>query len=132
MIEARDAASPSVEIWGTGKVSREFLYVEDCAEGLVLAAERLDNSEPVNIGTGSEITISDLASIIAKIVGYKGSLVFNPAFPDGQPRRCLDVSRAAERLGFKARMGLEEGLRKTIAWFEQENRKHAIREIEYR
>jgi GDP-L-fucose synthase len=132
MLDARDNFVPSVEIWGTGKASREFLFVDDCAEALVLAAERLEDSDPVNIGTGHEITIAELAALIARITGFKGTFRFNPIYPDGQPRRCLDMSRAEEKLGFRARVSLEEGLKRTIDWYEQAMKKGGIREVEYR
>jgi GDP-L-fucose synthase len=131
MVEAREAKVAEVPIWGTGQASREFLYVDDCAEGLVLAAEKLTNSDPVNLGTGQEINVGDLARLIAKLCGYTGSLKFDPSKPDGQPRRCLDTQRAAERLGFKAQVGLEDGLRRTIEWFEGENKKGGVREVVY-
>jgi GDP-L-fucose synthase len=131
MVEAREAKAPAVPIWGTGKASREFLYVDDCAEGLVLAAEKLKDSEPVNLGTGTEISIGELAKLIARLCRYTGELQFDPSKPDGQPRRCLDTQRAAERLGFKAQVGLEEGLRRTIAWFEDEQKKGGVREVVY-
>jgi GDP-L-fucose synthase len=131
MVEARDAGAAEVPIWGTGKASREFLYVDDCAEGLILAAERLTDSEPVNLGTGREINVGDLAHLIAGIVGYKGKLVFDASKPDGQPRRALDTSRAERVMGFKASVGLDEGLRRTIAWFEDERKKGSIREVVY-
>jgi GDP-L-fucose synthase len=131
MVEARDAGAAEVPIWGTGKASREFLYVDDCAEGLVLAAERLTDSEPVNLGTGREINVGDLAHLIAGIAGYKGKLAFDPSKPDGQPRRALDTSRAERVMGFKASVGLDEGLRRTIAWFEDERKKGSIREVVY-
>ncbi len=117
-VEARDAGQRPVEIWGTGQASREFLYVEDCAEAVMLAAERYDGAEPVNIGTGQEIPIAELARTIARLVGHTGGTHFNPAYPDGQPRRRLDTTRAAERFGFRAHTSLEEGLRRTIAWYE--------------
>jgi GDP-L-fucose synthase len=131
MVEAREKSEAEVEIWGTGKPSREFLYVDDCAEGLVLAAERLTDSEPVNLGTGREISIADLAALIAKACGYTGKLRFDPNQPDGQPRRSLDVHRAQERLGFEAKMGLEEGLKRTVRWFEEQRDKGSIREVVY-
>ncbi|HYG76426.1 MAG TPA: GDP-L-fucose synthase [Planctomycetota bacterium] len=102
--------------WGSGKVSREFLYVDDCAEGLLLAAESYDGPEPVNLGTGREISIKDLAELIARLTGFKGSIEWDAAKPDGQPRRCLSVERAERLLGFKARMPLEQGLQATIEW----------------
>jgi GDP-L-fucose synthase len=130
-VEAREAGASEVEVWGTGKASREFLYVDDCAEGLCLAAERLTDSEPVNLGTGREISIADLAALIARLCGYQGRLRFNPNRPDGQPRRCLDVTRARERMGFEAKMDFEVGLRRTIEWFEAQRRMGSIREVNY-
>jgi GDP-L-fucose synthase len=130
-VEARARGDAVIEVWGTGKASREFLYVDDCAEGIVLAAERLADSEPVNLGSGSEITIGDLVRLIVRLTGFRGELRFDPGKPDGQPRRCLDVSRARDRIGFAARIGLEEGLRRTIDWFEQARRDGSIREVEY-
>jgi GDP-L-fucose synthase len=120
-----------VEIWGTGKASREFLYVEDCAEGLILAAEKMPDSEPINLGTGSEIIISDLVKLIARLCRYEGKLRYNPSLPDGQPRRCLDTRRAFEKIGFKAQVSLEEGLKRTIAWFEEQHAAGHVREVVY-
>jgi GDP-L-fucose synthase len=131
MVEAREAQAPQVEVWGTGKASREFLYVDDCVEGLILAAERLEDSAPVNLGTGHEIMIGELAALIARLCGYTGRLVFDPSKPDGQPRRCLDVRRAQQRIGFTAKTGFEEGLARTIAWFEAERRNGTVREVRY-
>ena len=131
IIEARETNKPEVPIWGTGKASREFLYVEDCAEGLALAAERLESSVPVNLGTGREIAIGDLARLIVSLAGYNGKLAFDPTKPDGQPRRCLDISRARDLIGYEARTTLEDGLRKTIAWFEDQRRSGTIREVVY-
>jgi GDP-L-fucose synthase len=131
MVEAREAGAKTVSIWGTGKASREFLYVEDCAEGLILAAERLEDGEPVNLGTNREISIGDLAQLIAKLAGFKGELVFDPSKPDGQPRRCLDTERAAAKIGFRAQVGFEEGLKQTIAWFEDERNQGRVREVVY-
>lgn len=122
MVEARRAGAPSVEIWGTGKISREFLYVEDCAEALVLAAEKYDGAEPVNLGAGREVTIAELADMIRAATGYSGKLEWNTSKPDGQPRRSLDTSRARELFGFSARTSLEEGIRRTVAWFEAHHR----------
>lgn len=122
MLEAREAHAPSVTLWGTGNPSREFLYVEDAAEGIVLAAERYDGAEPVNLGTGQEITIRDLAHLVARLTGYTGEILWDPSKPDGQPRRCLDVSRARERFGFVAKTTLEDGLRKTLAWWQSARR----------
>lgn len=117
MVEARDAATDEVPVWGTGRASREFLYVDDCVRGILLAAERYDDPEPVNLGTGEEIRIADLARMIADTVGYTGRLAFDPTKPDGQPRRSLDTSRAAA-FGFQAEVGLSEGLARTVRWFE--------------
>jgi GDP-L-fucose synthase len=119
MVEARDAGAPAVDIWGTGKASREFLYVDDCARGIVLAAERYADAEPVNLGTGQEMSIRGLAELIRKLVGYEGELRFDPTQPDGQPRRCLDTTRARERFGFTAEVDFEEGLKTTIEWYEK-------------
>lgn len=117
-IDARDAGAPSIEVWGTGSASREFLYVDDAAEGIVLAAECYDDPEPVNLGVGHEITIRELAQLIARLTGFAGEIRWDPSKPDGQPRRALDTSRARERFGFEARTPLEEGLRRTIEWYE--------------
>ncbi len=118
-LEARASGRDEVELWGTGTPSREFLYVEDAAEGILLAAERYDDPDPVNLGAGFEISIADLATLIARLCGYQGRLVWNSARPDGQPRRMLDVRRAKERFGFEAQVGFEEGLRRTIAWYRE-------------
>jgi GDP-L-fucose synthase len=106
-----------VVVWGTGKATREFLYVEDCAEAIVLAAEKYNKSEPVNIGAGFEISIKDLVDLIIKITGFKGQIIWDNSKPDGQPRRMLDTSRAEKEFGFRAKVGFEEGLRKTIVWY---------------
>jgi GDP-L-fucose synthase len=116
-VEAKAEQQPYVQLWGTGRASREFLYVEDCAEGIVLAAEHYDGAEPVNLGTGSEIMICDLAEKIRAIVGYEGQIVWDSSRPDGQPRRRLETSRAREAFGFVARTPLEEGLRRTVKWY---------------
>ena len=118
MVEAKRQDQKQVEVWGTGRASREFLYVEDAAEAVVLASERYDSSEPVNIGTGKEISIKELAETIAELAGYEGELIWDASKPDGQPRRCLDVSKAKERFGFEAKMPFRTGLKKTIEWFE--------------
>jgi GDP-L-fucose synthase len=117
-IEARDAGEQFIEAWGTGNASREFLYVEDCAEGIVRAAATYNESEPVNIGTGTEIQIRELVQLIARLTRFEGEIHWQPDKPDGQPRRRLDVSRAFEKFGFRAHMQLEEGLRRTIEWYE--------------
>src|SRR5256714_10564052 len=121
-LEARDAGASFVEAWGTGKASREFLYVSDCADAVVRAAAVYNDSDPMNIGTGSEITIADLAETIARLTGFAGEIRWRADKPDGQPRRRLDVSRAREQLGFEAQVPFEEGLRRTIEWYEGQNR----------
>jgi GDP-L-fucose synthase len=117
-VDARDARAGEVVLWGDGSPTREFLYVEDAAEGIVLAAERYDSSDPVNLGSGREISIRDLAALIAKLTGFTGRFRWDTTKPNGQPRRRLDVTRAKERFGFTARTSFEEGLEKTIAWYE--------------
>ena len=123
-VEAKEGGAPTVEIWGTGRATREFLYVEDAAEGIVRAAESYDKPDPVNLGAGKEISIRDLANLIREIVGYEGGLEWDATKPDGQPRRCLDTTRAAAEFGWRARTPFREGLQKTISWF-MENRKAA-------
>jgi GDP-L-fucose synthase len=116
-VEAKERGAEEIEVWGDGKATREFLYVDDAAEGILMAAEKYDDPEPVNIGAGFEISIADLVNLIVKLTGYQGRIRFNPAKPSGQPRRMLDTSRAKERFGFVARTSLEEGLAKTIEWY---------------
>jgi len=116
-VEARSRDDEQVTLWGSGSPSREFLYVDDAARALLLAAERLDSSEPVNIGTGSETSIRELAEQIERIVGYEGETVWDATRPDGQPRRFLDVARARDLMGFEARVPLDEGLRRTVESF---------------
>ena len=117
MVEAREAGQPSVTLWGTGSASREFLYAQDAARGIALAAAHYNGAEPVNLGTGSEISIRDLAGLIREAVGYEGDLVWDPSKPDGQPRRCLDAGRAEREFGFRAETDLETGLRATGEWY---------------
>jgi GDP-L-fucose synthase len=117
-IEAREGGLGEVECWGDGSATREFLYVEDCAEAIVLATERYDGAEPVNVGAGFEIPIRDLAPLIGELTGFRGRFTFDATKPNGQPRRLLDVSRARERFGFSAKTDFREGLRRTIAWYE--------------
>lgn len=117
MIAARDAGT-DVTLWGDGSPTREFLYVEDCARGIVDAAERYDGSEPVNLGSGMEISIRDLAETIGRHVGFTGEIIWDTTKPNGQPRRMLDVSRAREYFGFEARVAFDEGLRRTVEWWE--------------
>jgi GDP-L-fucose synthase len=116
-VDAVEAGAREVEVWGTGAATREFLYVDDAAEGIVLAAESYDGREPVNLGSGMEISIRDLAGIIADETGFRGRVVWDDTKPDGQPRRALDVTRAERLFGFRARTGFMEGLRKTIEWY---------------
>lgn len=121
MIEAREAGADEVEVWGTGKPTREFLYVDDAAAGIVQATERYDSPEPLNIGTGYEISIGDLARLIAEISGYSGELVFDSTKPDGQPRRSLDTSKAVAAFGFRVDTDFTIGLRNTIEWWEAQS-----------
>lgn len=116
-IDARESGDSFIEIWGTGKASREFLYVDDAAEGIMLAAERYDGSEPVNLGTGQEITIGDLVRLITRLAGFDGEIRWDASKPDGQPRRALDTTRAREWFGFEARTSFEEGVRQTVDWY---------------
>jgi GDP-L-fucose synthase len=117
--EAKRQHDDQVVLWGDGTPTREFLYVEDAAEGILLAAERYNGDQPVNLGTGVEIPIRDLAVLIAKEVGYTGRLVWDRTKPNGQPRRCLSVERAKQLFGFQALYSLEEGIRKTVSWYDQ-------------
>jgi len=117
--EAKEHHAPQVSAWGTGSATREFLYVDDAAEGIVLATERYEKSDPVNIGSGFEISIKALTEMIAEIVGYEGEVVWDHSKPDGQPRRALDTSRAREQFGFQATTGFREGLERTVRWYEQ-------------
>ena len=122
-VEAVDAGADHIECWGTGSASREFLYVEDAADGIIRATEGMDEPEPVNLGTNMEITIKDLVELIARLTGFGGEIRWDPSKPDGQPRRCLDTSRALDRFGWKARVGFEEGLKATIDWWRSEGRR---------
>ena len=125
-IEAKERGDEQVELWGDGSPTREFLYVEDAAEGIVLAAECYNGSEPVNLGSGREISIKDLAETIAMLAGYEGEFIWNTDKPNGQPRRFLDVARAKKHFGFRASTSFEDGLRKTVDWF-REYRKVAVK-----
>jgi GDP-L-fucose synthase len=119
-VEAAERGDDTVTLWGTGSPSREFLYVDDAARGLLLAAERLDVSDPVNLGVGRETRIRDLAELIGRLTGFDGTIEWDASRPDGQPTRYLDVSRARELIGFEAQVGLEDGLRRTIASFREQ------------
>jgi len=122
-VSAIEAKADHMMVWGTGKVSREFLYVDDAAEGILRAAEVMDEPTPINLGTQSEITIKDLVELIAKLTGFAGEIRWDATKPDGQPRRCLDTTRAKKLLGWQAEVGFEEGLKRTIDWWRSEGTK---------
>ena len=117
-VDARRKKDQEIIVWGTGKATREFFYVEDAAEAIVLATEKYNKSEPVNIGAGFEISIRDLTEMIVELTGFKGKITWDATKPDGQPRRMLDTSRAKNEFGFQAKTGFREGLQKTIEWYE--------------
>ncbi|MGE0130627.1 MAG: GDP-L-fucose synthase family protein [Blastocatellales bacterium] len=119
-VEAARAGADHITCWGSGAVTREFLHADDCAEALVLATEKYDKPAPVNVGAGFEISIRDLAEKIATLTGFKGRLVWDASQPDGQPRRCLDTSRAELEFGFRARIGFDQGLKQTIEWYRRQ------------
>ena len=121
-VDAREQGADQIEIWGTGSASREFLYVDDAAEGIVLASERYDGADPVNLGVGREITIRDLVGLIAALTEFQGEIRWDATKPDGQPRRALDTSRARDRFGFMATTSFEDGLRRTVEWYETTRR----------
>jgi len=121
-IEARDSGAESIEVWGTGSATREFLYVDDCARGIVLAAEQYEKADPINLGSSTEISIKGLVTLIAKITGFKGRLAWDATKPDGQPRRKLNVERARREFGFESKVTFEEGLKNTIEWFDRSQR----------
>jgi len=122
-VEAVDSRAPYIECWGTGSASREFLYVDDAADGILAAADIMDDPVPINLGTNMEITIRDLVTLIARLTGFTGEIRWDASKPDGQPRRYLDVSRAGRLLNWHARIGFEEGLRRTIDWYRANSRK---------
>jgi len=122
-VAAIDSKADHIVCWGTGKVSREFLYVDDAAEGILRAAEVMDEPEPINLGTQMEITIKDLVELIARLTGFRGEIRWDATKPDGQPRRCLDTQRAKKLLGWQAQVGFEEGLKRTIDWWRSEGKK---------
>jgi GDP-L-fucose synthase len=126
-LEARDAGANEVILWGDGSPTREFLYVEDAAEGILAAAERCDSGDPVNLGSGEEIAIRDLAALIARETGFSGEIVWDTSKPNGQPRRRLDTSRAATAFGWRARMPFDQGLRRTVAWYREQRTRVARR-----
>ena len=117
--DALDRGETEIIVWGTGKPTREFLYVEDAAEGIVLATETYDDSTPVNLGAGFEVSIQDLVAMIVQLTGFKGKIIWDASKPDGQPRRSLDTTRAEKTFGFKAKVPLEDGLQRTIEWYRQ-------------
>lgn len=117
-VDAREAGIDHIEVWGTGSASREFIYVDDAAEGVVLGADRYDDADPVNLGAGHEVRIMELVALIVKLTGFRGGIRWDASKPDGQPRRALDTSRAREHLGFEARTSLQDGLVATVAWCE--------------
>lgn len=119
-LEAQARGDSEIVAWGTGQATREFLYVEDMAHGVLLATEHYDGLEPVNLGSGMEISIKELAELVAQVTGFEGRIVWDTSKPDGQPRRMLDVSRARERFGFEAQTDFEEGLRRTVAWYRRQ------------
>jgi GDP-L-fucose synthase len=126
-VEAKSRGERKIVAWGTGNISREFLYVDDAAEGIMLATERLNKTDPMNLGSGQEITIRELVDLVRELSGYDGEIVWDSSQPDGQPRRCLDTSRARTEFGFVASTGLREGLQKTIRWYESQIGKSAPR-----
>ncbi len=120
-VDAQREGKENIEVWGTGEASREFIYADDAAEGIVLASEKFDKPEPVNIGAGFEIKIKELVQLIVKLTGFEGQIVWDSSKPDGQPRRMLDTSRAQDEFGFKAKTSFEEGLKNTIEWYRNQN-----------
>jgi GDP-L-fucose synthase len=127
-VDAKRNGEPAIEVWGTGSASREFIYVEDAAEGIVLGAERYNGADPVNLGTGGEITIKRLVELIVELTGYDGEIRWDPSKPDGQPRRGLDTSRADKSFGFRAQTSFSDGLRETIDWYEANVSADRVRE----
>jgi GDP-L-fucose synthase len=127
-VEAAESGAPEIAVWGSGNATREFLYVEDAAEGIVRALDRLEGSDPINLGAGREISIRDLATTIAALAKFRGGLTWDPTQPDGQPRRCLDTSKAERLLDWTARTPLEAGLERTIAWYREQRLALAGRE----
>jgi len=126
VFDAKELGEKSIVAWGTGQASREFLYVENAAEGIVLATEKYNKPDPVNLGAGFEITIRELAELICALAGFDGKIKWDTSKPDGQPRRCLDTNRAKKEFGFVARTDLQEGLKRTIEWYSNEGRQKPI------
>jgi len=127
-VEAKQANAQSITCWGTGSASREFLYVDDAADGILAATEKMDDPTPINLGTGSEIKIKALVELIAELTGFDGEIIWDATKPDGQPRRCLDTAKAQSMLGWQAQVELRQGLQSTIQWFEQQDQ---LREVNY-
>ncbi|TET88190.1 MAG: GDP-L-fucose synthase [Dehalococcoidia bacterium] len=123
VFDARGKGERSIVVWGSGNPTREFLYVEDAAEGIVLATEKYNKADPINLGAGFEISIRDLAGLICELAGFEGKIEWDVSKPDGQPRRCLDTSKAKEEFGFEARTDFREGLKRTIEWYKMEERR---------
>ena len=123
-MDAQAQQRDTIQLWGTGRPTREFLYVDDAAEAIVLATERYDQSDPINVGSGSEISVRDLAQLITRLTGFQGAIQWDESQPDGQPRRRLDISKAKDTFGFEANVGLEDGLRRTIAWYQEQRPNH--------
>jgi GDP-L-fucose synthase len=128
-VEARQRGDDHIVCWGTGAASREFLFVQDAAEGILAAAERIDNPVPINLGTGQEVSIGEVVTTIAELTGFQGRIEWDASKPDGQPRRCLDVARAKDMLGWTAAVNFREGLKRTITWYEQHQ--DSVREVVY-
>ena len=126
-LEAVERGDEAITCWGTGSASREFLYVEDAADGIIAAVEQMDEPTPINLGTGREITIKDLVELIAKLCGFGGRIEWDATKPDGQPRRCLDTTRARELLGWTAKMDFADGLRRTIDWYRQQDQRGEVK-----
>jgi GDP-L-fucose synthase len=125
-LDARDTDAPTVTAWGTGNATREFLYVDDCAEAIVLAMEHAVEPVPINVGTGIERSVRELTELVADLTGFRGEVLWDTSKPDGAPRRCVDVSRARDRFGFLARVELKDGLTRTIAWYESHRRAGSV------
>ena len=127
LVRKMTAGDDEIVLWGDGSPTREFLFVEDCVEGIALATERYDGADPVNLGSGQEIAIRDLAELVAELTGFDGEIVWDESRPNGQPRRRLDVTRARELFGFEAKVPLREGLERTIAWYRENVASYAVR-----
>ncbi len=128
-LDAVEAGTKKITVWGTGIPTREYLYVEDAAEGIILAIQKYDGPEPVNLGSGFEISIRDLVSLIAKLTRFEGQIIWDTSKPDGQPRRRFDTSKAEKEFGFRAKTGFEEGLRKTLEWYQEQRAKGFVHQI---